>query len=155
MAVAAVNQWLISPVEGTCFMTIQRKLLAFAALTGSPSSLFAGIDSFVGQWVGQGPTKVEIRLVDNQLRLHAFGACRPQDCDWGEVAAQAYAPNVSANVRDSAEAVSAQFETSFSRTLVILYPNDADGLRVEIFTVFLDNSRRSPYHKTVLMRRAI
>jgi hypothetical protein len=57
-------------------------------------------------------------------------------------------------VLDSAKAVTAQYETGFSRTIIAIYPgNTVDELRVDIFTVFTDSSGRSPYHATTLMRR--
>lgn len=117
--------------------------------------LLGGMDRFVGEWraAGHGVTKVQIRSSGNRLRLHAFAACRPQDCDWGEVDAPAYAPKVSESVRDAADAVSAQFVTKFSRTLLLAYPVDAEQLRVETFTVFTDRSGRSPYHQVTLLKR--
>jgi len=49
--------------------------------------------------------------------------------------------------------MSAQFMTSFSRTLVILHPADTDQLRVELFTVFTDTSGRPPIHSVALLQR--
>src|SRR6266404_198074 len=43
--------------------------------------------AFVGQWVNEDPNGLTSRLVIKQqgtdLQVHAWGVCRPDDCDWG------------------------------------------------------------------------
>jgi hypothetical protein len=137
-------------------MPVRRATLAIIILLGAPIFLFGGLDRFVGTWnaTGRGLTKMQISVSGKQVRLHAFGSCHPQDCDWGEVDAQAYAPSVGANLLETAKAVTAQYETGFSRTIIAIFPGDTvDDLRVDMFTVFTDGSGRSPYHATILMRR--
>ena len=46
-------------------------------------------DKFRGVWLNQdsrtrGVTKVEIRSEGRAILIHVWGACHPQDCDWGE-----------------------------------------------------------------------
>ena len=137
-------------------MALRRVMLAVTILLSAPIFLFGSLDRFVGTWnaTGRGLTKMQISVSGKQVRLHAFGSCHPQDCDWGEVDGQAYAPGVEENVLDTAKAVTAQYETGFSRTIIAIYPRDTvDELRVDTFTVFTDSSGRSPYHATTLMRR--
>jgi len=137
-------------------MTTTRMIYTLTFLLGLSICVFGATDRFVGEWkaTGHGITRIQVQLSNGQLRLHAFGACHPQDCDWGEVDAQAYAPNVSASVRDTTEVISAQFVTGFSRTLLLAYPVGADQLRVEAFTVFTDTSGRSPYHQATVLKRS-
>ena len=137
------------------YMTTKKAIFALILILGLPICLFGGIDQFVGEWkgTGSGLTRIQIRLAGDQVRLRAFGACHPQDCDWGEVNAQPYAANVGAGVLDTAEAVSAQFVSGFSRTFLVAYPVGTYQLRVESFTIFTDTSGRSPYHSTTLLTR--
>gem|GEM_PF-5044879 len=75
----------------------------------------------------------------NALKMRAWGKCHPQDCDWGEVNAYAYAPGVSSNIDQNAQAVSALFSTGFSQTLVIVRPTSRSPIRADIYTRFTDN----------------
>ena len=137
-------------------MDVRGIALALAALLVTPHLLFGGLNDFVGTWEGAGRSvsKLQIKVSDGQVRLHAFGACQPQDCDWGEVDAQAYATSVSANVAEMASAMTAQYETDFTRTTLVIFPGKGGAeLRLDIFTVFTDKSGRSPYHAMTLMKR--
>lgn len=114
------------------------------------SEAFATIGQFVGNWKNTDPntsgiTRLEIKASGSQVTLHAWGKCHPEDCDWGEVSATAYAPNVSSNVTQTANALSAVFNTSFSQTTVIIRPVGRN-LRAEVFTRFTDQSNRSDYN---------
>lgn len=137
-------------------MSTGKLIFVFAGLFFSQTCFSGGIDRFIGEWksAGRGLTKVQISLVDNQLRIRVFGSCQPQDCDWGTVIAQAYAPNVGANVRETAKAVSAEYAVTFARRILVVYPEETDQIRVEIFTTFIDNSGRSPVHATAILKRA-
>ena len=116
--------------------------------------MFNGIWSNTDREKG-GITRVEIRTVGKQLRVRVFGRCHPNDCDWGEVDARAYGPNVSADLRTSTHAVMAQFETNFSRTVLIARPEGATRLAIETFTAFTDSSGRTAYQSVDTMERAV
>ena len=90
-----------------------------------------------------------------QLRLHVFGRCIPNDCDWGEVDARAYGPSVAANLRNSTRAVMAQFETNFARRVLVARPEGANRLVIETFTAFTDSSGRTAYQSVDTMERAV
>lgn len=134
----------------------RKMIFVLPVLLCLPISMFGSIDRFIGQWrtTGRGLTRIQIYFSGNQLQIHTFGSCVPQDCDWGVVSAQAYAPNVSTNIRETTEAISAFYETTFVKTLLIVYPADVNQLRVEAFSVFTDRSGRSPYHMTTILKRA-
>jgi hypothetical protein len=115
---------------------------------------------FNGKWSNtdrqtRGIARVEIRTVGKQLRLHVFAHCSPNACDWGEVDARAYGPNVSANLRNSTRAVMAQFETNFSRSVVVARPEGTNRLVIETFTAFTDSSGRTDYQSFDTMERAV
>jgi hypothetical protein len=125
-------------------------LVVFCLLTcGAPA--FDGGKWFEGQWTDPGSggiTSIEIRKVAGGFRLHVLGQCTPQDCDWGEVGVQTYAPAVDAKYRETVEALSAEYQQSFARTLLIMRPAEGNRLRVDVFTVFTDSSGRLPYYRS-------
>jgi hypothetical protein len=121
---------------------------------------FAAISQFTGDWKNTDPktrgiTTLIITGNGNDLRIHAWGKCHPQDCDWGEVDAYAYAPNVSAPIDPTAQAVSAVFTTGFSQTLLIITPAGKNVIRTQVYTRFTDNSNRSNYTATYSFRRQL
>ena len=125
-------------------------LVVFALLFSVNIPASAQFNRFEGNWVNVdqntgGISRLEISGTANNVRVHAWGACTPTDCDWGEVDGYAYGPNVSANLTDSAEAISAVFGASFKETIVILRFSDRSHLQAEVFDRFTDQSGRSSY----------
>jgi hypothetical protein len=121
---------------------------------------FAAISQFTGDWKNMDPnTKGITTLIitgnGNDLRMHAWGKCHPQDCDWGEVDAYAYAPNVSAPIDPTAQVVSAVFNTGFSQSLLIVTPAGNNVIRAQVYTRFTDNSHRSNYMATYTFRKQL
>ena len=121
---------------------------------------FAALNQMTGNWQNVDPNTrgITTLIIDgnpNNLRMHAWGKCHPQDCDWGEVDAYAYAPNVSAPIVPTAQAVSAVFTTGFSQTLVIVSPAGNNVIRAEVYTRFTDRSNRSDYRETYTFKRQL
>ena len=121
---------------------------------------WASINQLTGTWNNtdsntRGITKLVIKKQGNALRIHAWGKCHPEDCDWGEVKAFAYAPNVSANLMQSAKAMSATYTTGFSQTLVVVKPLGNNRLKAETFTRFTDGSNRSNYTSSYIFKRML
>jgi hypothetical protein len=51
-----------------------------------------GINPFVGKWVNVNPdtlsyTKLAIGIEDGKMMVEVWGACSPEDCYWGRIAA--------------------------------------------------------------------
>ncbi|NTV99026.1 MAG: hypothetical protein HGA70_07675 [Chlorobiaceae bacterium] len=119
---------------------------------------YAALNQFTGNWKNADPntsgiTTLVISGSGNALRLHAWGKCHPQDCDWGEVEAYAYGPNVSTPLDPSAQAVSAVYTTGFSQTLIIVRPSGGNTIRAEVYTRFTDGSNRSNYNAVYTFKR--
>jgi hypothetical protein len=132
-------------------------ILAFMFLLYNSLS-YAALNQMTGNWKNADPntrglTTLAISGNGYSLRMHAWGKCHPQDCDWGEVAAYAYAPDVSSPLDPTAQAVSAVFTTGFSQTLVIVRPAGNNRLRVEAYTRFTDGSNRSSYTEVYTFNR--
>ena len=117
---------------------------------------FAAINQFTGNWKNTDPNTGGITTLvinGNALKIHAWGKCHPQDCDWGEVDAFAYAPNISSPIEPSAQAVSAVFNSGFSQTLVLIQPDRNGTIRASVYTRFTDGSNRSNYTSTYTFNR--
>jgi len=121
---------------------------------------YAAVNQFTGTWKNADPntggiTKLTISGNANSLKMRAWGKCHPQDCDWGEVSAYAYATGVSSNLEQNAQAVSAIFTTGFSQTQVIVKPLGSNRLRADVYTRFTDGSGRSNYSASYTFNRQL
>jgi len=153
---SALNHLRTARDLGLCTdqLTAELEAIPLGQTANGELFLFNGVWSNTDHEKG-GITRVEIRTVGKQLRLHVFARCHPNDCDWGEVDARAYGPSVSADLRNSTRAVIAQFETSFARRILVARPQGATRLAIETFTAFTDSSGRTAYQSVDTMERAV
>jgi hypothetical protein len=86
---------------------------------------------------------VKLELADRagSFVVHAFGACTPAPCDWGERPAVPYAATVGS--RD-AMAFSAVYDFGFMETLLAAYMKGGI-LVLDTFNTFKDGSGRASY----------
>jgi hypothetical protein len=124
--------------------------LAMASLIFVTPSVSANIDQFAGRWKNVDPntrglTTLQIAVRGKRLRIQAWGKCRPSDCAWGYAEATVYAPSVTANPVEAAQAATTLYITSFEQTVMIIRPIEDGQLRVETFTKFTDESSRADY----------
>jgi len=113
--------------------------VAAAAAVVSPAPL-------VGTWTNcdkhtRNLVRIVIRSVGGKLHVHAFGACTPTPCDWGEVVGLDYASSVAGG---PAVAFSALYPAGFKDTILTGHLDGA-SLIVEDFNTFKDGSGRSNY----------
>ena len=97
----------------------------------------AAVSDFSGIWRNvdsntRGITQLNIATAGSKAKLHAWGACHPQDCDWGTVIAR-YAP---------ADMLKAYYKNSFSERILVLTKRGTAELKVEMRTRYTDNSGR-------------
>lgn len=85
--------------------------------------------------------KVVITSKGDTLLVHAYGACVPTPCDWGEVKGLAYASSVAGG---PAVAFSALYSFGFKDTILTGHLDGA-SLVVEDFNTFKDGSGRANY----------
>jgi hypothetical protein len=83
---------------------------------------------------------VQIEIHDN--KIHPYGACHPDPCDWGTLKAKSFAQTVDSGL---AVALTAKQSTSFSRVEITLSLQRDGRLRAEMFTHFTDGSGRVDY----------
>jgi len=87
---------------------------------------------FIGNWKNDNPqtrgiTRLEVRQEGEAVLVHAWGACSPQDCDWGAQPAAI-----------SAGSASVTWEQGFVLRKMTLTP-DAQLLRMSLDSVYRDN----------------
>jgi hypothetical protein len=85
--------------------------------------------------------KVVIRSKGDTIFVHAYGACSPTPCDWGEVQGLAYASSIAGG---PAVAFSALYPQGFKDTILTGHLDGA-SLVVEDFNTFKDGSGRANY----------
>lgn len=123
-------------------------LVACMLMVFGSASAFANLDQFAGKWENidantRGLTRLEISVVDSKVKVHAYGACEPYDCDLGEVEGIAYAPNINSRIKETAQAVTAAY--AGGERIMVIRPEADNRLQVETFTRFTDRSGRANY----------
>jgi len=114
-----------------------RRSLCLLLLSFATTAIAA--DSIAGSWINEdsgtgGVTRVLVRSEGQQLFIHAWGACQPHDCDWGEV--QCLPQGVGCK---------ATWDHGFATTAMQLVPLESGRLEVKYKFHFHDNSGRSDF----------
>jgi hypothetical protein len=89
----------------------------------------------------RGIVKLVLTAKDDALIVHAYGACVPDPCDWGEVRGEVFAANVSGR---EAMAFTARYDFGFMETALAVYYKGGI-LVLDSFNTFKDDSGRSSY----------
>jgi hypothetical protein len=106
-----------------------------------------GADSLAGSWINTNPdtsgvTRLAIRSTDQQQFVHAWGACHPSDCDWGEVQCLPHGG-----------ACQATWDHGFAATSMQLLPLADGRLQIKYKFEFHDKSgRRDLGHEELFAR---
>ncbi|MFY9314974.1 MAG: hypothetical protein WAO95_05370 [Burkholderiales bacterium] len=132
---------------------LRRRLAVGLLLIALSGSAYAVVGEFEGKWQNVDPntsglTVLEISLVGDRVKVHAWGRCHPTDCDWKSVDASAFGPNVRSALPRDAKTLMAVFKTSFSESILVIDPAEWNKLRVELLTRFTDQSGRPAYSAT-------
>jgi hypothetical protein len=93
--------------------------------------------------------EIVITAAGANLFVHAYGACSPKPCDWGNVAGMAYSSGVSST---PAIAFTASYKFSFSTVTLVGHLAGAI-LNVESITHFTDGSGRNDYYAQMQMKK--
>ena len=135
--------------------SILKRGSVFAAAIATTSmfagSAFADVGDFLGNWVNtdsdtSGITRILVTPAGGgHVKIRVFGQCTPVACDWGVRPGHSYAESPgSSDVRS----ITAQFNTGFANTLVILRRAPGGDMRFEVLTDFTDGSGRNDYDMT-------
>ncbi len=106
------------------------------ALLLSSAATANAADSIAGSWINEnsgtgGVTRVVIRSEGPLLFVHAWGACHPSDCDWGEVQCAPHGAGCKAT-----------WDQDFATTAMQLAPLGDGRLQIKYKADFHDNSGR-------------
>ncbi len=115
-------------------------------LGSAPPAGGIDVSPLLGTWwatdkATESVVKLELAERAGSFVVHAFGACAPAPCDWGERPAMAYTAAV--GVR-AAMAFSAVFDFGFMETLLAAYMKGGI-LVLDTFNTFKDGSGRANY----------
>jgi len=129
-------------------------LLLLLTATGG----LASMAQFEGSWTNVdtntgGITKLDIAVLGANAKVQGWGKCHPTDCDWGTVKADAFASGVSSDILSGADTLIAVFDAGFSETTLVIRPA-GNGLKVDSYDRFKDNSGRSNYLATYTFQKA-
>ena len=129
----------------------QRELLG---ITEPHVGIVASPLPLVGTWMNadhatRNLVRVMIAANGNEITVHAFGACTPTPCDWGQVNGLVYADNVAVA---PAVAFTASYTFAFKVTAIVGYLQNG-ALFVETFDHFTDNSGRADYYSLNVMTK--
>jgi len=136
-------------------------ILAIGILLLSLSSnSSASLHRFSSKWINSNPntrgvTALDIDVSGSRVTVQAWGKCHPRDCDWGRVEGDAYAPDASSNLVESAQLISAVFRSGLGKRLLIIRRGDRNQLNVEVLAQFGDRSGRPNYFTTETFSREI
>lgn len=98
---------------------------------------------FDGTWFNVDPaTRGLVEIVIHGAKIHPYGACHPDPCDWGVIKTKSFGPNVNSS---APAALLAKQTTSFSKVEMTLSLELDGRLRAEWFTHFTDGSGRADY----------
>jgi hypothetical protein len=143
-------------VMNTRLSFIASLLLALAASAANAvENEVRSQDRFVATWANEdqetrGMTKLEVKKDGDEWTIRAWGACEPDDCDWGVTKLNLLGDAVDA--RDLPYAL-ATWDHDFETTHVVLRI-EAATLIVETYGIFKDNSGRSNIRSVDRMKRA-
>ena len=119
---------------------------------------FANLNQFAGTWKNvdantRGITTLQIDIRGTEVKVQAWGSCKPDDCDWGTVKAIAYAPGVTSDLTKEAVAITAEFKESFKTTLLVIKPARGKMLQIDDFSHFTGGNR-TDYHNSYTFKPA-
>lgn len=139
------------------YRVIARLIGVFLGLLAS--SALAALSDFAGDWTNvnsstRSLTRLHLAVSGANVTVRAWGKCHPQDCDWGTEPGVPYSPAVGSPPAAAAIAVSTEFTTGFSRSILILRAARGGRLTAQLFTRFTDQSGRSNYSVTERFTRA-
>ena len=99
-------------------------------------------NEFIGSWRNLDPdtesiTKVQIRMENNEIFIHMWGKCHPEDCDWGEEKPEPY--------DSKSGTIFMTWKTGFSIISQQINLLSDGNLQVSSHTRFIDESNRADY----------
>lgn len=128
-------------------------MVAFAFIAPT----MAALNDFNGDWENadrntRGITKLQIAVRGANVTVQAWGACSPQDCDWGAVQGAPYSSSVDEDMTGRPKAVTAVFNPSHAQTILVITQAGRNKLKIDAYTHFKSGGRNN-YTQTYTMVR--
>lgn len=138
-------------------MKVIAAILRFTLVTTTPIAIFLPVcgapaapaqspvvtNDLNGTWFNvDAKTRGLVQIEIHDKKIHPYGACHPDPCDWGTLKAKSFAQTVDSG---SAVALVAKQNISFKRVEMTLSLERDGRLRAEVFTHFTDGSGRADY----------
>jgi hypothetical protein len=115
----------------------------FCSMPAMSAQQPAAANNMNGIWTNvDANTRGLVRIQINGNKIHPYGACHPDLCDWGVLKAKSFAASVDS---DAPAALLAKHDTGLIRSEITISLEAYGRLRVEVFTHFSDNSGRADY----------
>lgn len=129
-----------------------------ASVSSTHGEIGSNMTYFAGNWQNIHPAtagilKIQIRIADSTMFVHAWGKCRPTNCDFGEVQAQGIGSSMDSQPGAGVREVTAQFKNNVRQLALTIHPAPNDHIRVEALTSFIDQSGRAPLAKLLVFQR--
>jgi hypothetical protein len=146
-------------VGGLRTMTKTQDALKFVKADDQPAGEVPGrrVDPspLLGTWLATdratgGIVKLVLSTRGDELVVHAFGACSPSPCDWGEVKGSAFSDAVTSSLAMSFTCV---YDFGFLQTILAAYLKGGI-LVLDSFNTFKDGSGRADYFTREFYYRA-
>lgn len=122
------------------------------------SGALAALGDFNGDWQNadrntRGITKIQIAVRGANVMVQAWGACTPQDCNWGAAQGAPYSSSVNEDVSRRPKAITVIFSPAQAQTILVITQAGRDKIRVDAYTQF-KSSGRNNYMETYTMVRS-
>ena len=106
----------------------------------------------LGTWTNcdhhtRGLVRLVIGHAGTAISIHAFGACTPTPCDWGQIPAEVYSTGVTST---AGIGFTAHYKFAFKETIIVGF-EELGVLTVETFDHFTDKSGRADYYSKVYL----
>jgi hypothetical protein len=115
--------------------------------------ILPGLDPVVGTWTNVDPetqsvTKIQITNGSGGHSIEAWGACTPQDCEWGDTDLELLGTSVSDTTPDYAMG---HWDAGFKDTVITIKLNSPKGMIADLYHTFKDGSGRENYHQRFVL----
>jgi hypothetical protein len=109
-------------------------------------------NTWVGRWENVNPntggvTAIEISNGRGGMKIEAWGACVPSDCEWGKTSLHMLGTSVDDTSHDYAIG---QWDPGFKDTVATLAKME-NGFVLNLYSIYKDDSGRLPMHQRYLM----
>ncbi len=133
-------------------------ILGILLTAGLANQSAAQVSQFEGDWVNadadtDGLTRLMIRNESGALQVQAWGSCTPVDCEWGTVGGVPYTTDINQDMFQTAQMITAMFDSATGRMTLLIEPISADQLQVTTLRQYTDASGRSNVHSVYTFNR--